>query len=177
MSIGLAGRVKVSLVAARGRNHVIGVDGALPWRLSADLKRFKETTAGKPVLMGRATWESLPRKPLPGRANLVLTRRIDYAAPSAWCYSALETALAAARAMAAADGVQEVCVIGGEGLYRDTLDLADRLYLTDVDAAPDGDAVFPAVDEAAWRETARETRPADDKNDHDVVWRILDRAL
>jgi dihydrofolate reductase len=169
--------VKLSLIVARGRNGVIGREGALPWKLSSDMARFKAITMGKPVLMGRKTWDSLPGKfrPLPGRKNIVLTRDKDFRALGAWVFSDLAAALAAAKAMAAADGVDEVHVIGGARLYAETLKLADRLYLTEVAAAPDGDAHFPAVDEAAYREVSREAFAAGAKDDHAFSLRRLDR--
>ena len=105
---------KLTLVVAVAKNGVIGRDGALPWRLSSDMKRFKAATMGKPVLMGRKTWDSLPRKPLPGRQNLILTRDSDFKADGAWVYTDLAAMIAAARAMAEAAGVDEACVIGGE---------------------------------------------------------------
>lgn len=166
---------KLSLIVARARNGVIGRDGGLPWRLSSDLKRFKSITMGKPMLMGRKTWDSLPNKPLPGRKNIVLTRDQNFRAPGAWVFSDLAAALAAARAIAAADGADEVNVIGGAALYAETLPLADRLYLTEVDCAPEGDAHFPAFAEAAFREAAREDFPAGPKDDHAFAVRTLER--
>lgn len=165
----------LSLIVARARNGVIGRDGGLPWRLSSDLKRFKAITMGKPMLMGRKTWDSLPNRPLPGRKNIVLTRDATFRAAGAWVFSDLAAALAAARAMAAADGVDEVSVIGGAALYAETLPLADRLYLTEVECAPEGDAHFPAFEEAAFRETASEQVAAGPKDDHAFTIRTLDR--
>jgi dihydrofolate reductase len=161
----------LSLVVARGRNNVIGAEGAIPWRLSSDMRRFKAVTMGKPVLMGRKTWESFPQKPLPGRPNLVLTRDSNFRAEGAWTFSSLDAALAAARAM---DG-DEVCVIGGGALYGETLAIANRIYLTEVDAAPAGDAFFPPFDESAFRETGREAFVAGRRDDHAFVIRTLER--
>ncbi|HRP12618.1 MAG TPA: dihydrofolate reductase, partial [Terricaulis sp.] len=104
---------KLTLVLAIAKNGVIGRDGALPWRLSSDLKRFKAATLGKPVLMGRKTWDSLPKRPLPGRENLVLTRDANFQAEGAWVFTALAAMCAAARAMAQRSGAGEICVIGG----------------------------------------------------------------
>lgn len=168
-------RVQLALVAAMGRNRVIGRDGALPWRLASDLKRFKAATLGKPILMGRATWESLGR-PLPGRANLILTRNPRLLAPDCWVYSELEAALAAGRALAAATGADELCVIGGETLYAQTIAQADRLYISEVDASPDGDAHFPDFDAADFRETSREALVPGPRDDHGFVWRVLERV-
>ena len=140
-------QVKLSLIVARARNGVIGRDGGLPWRLSDDLALFKQATAGKPIIMGRATWESLPRKPLPGRQNIVLTRDWAYAALGARVYSSLTASIAAARAIAAKDGQDEVFIIGGESVYAKALPMADLLYITEVDAEIEGDARFPDFDE------------------------------
>lgn len=162
---------KFTLVVARGRNGVIGADGAIPWRLSSDMAGFKAYTMGKPVLMGRKTWESFPRRPLPGRPNLVLTRDGAYRAPGAWLYADLDVMRAAADAMHAA----EACVIGGAQIYDLCLPFADRIRLTEVDLAPAGDARF-AFDEAAWRETAREAHSAGPKDDAAFVVRMLERV-
>ena len=165
---------KLTLVLAIARNGVIGRDGGLPWRLSSDMKRFKAATMGKPVLMGRKTWESLPKKPLVGRPNLVLTRDADFKAGGAWVYTDLDAMLAAGRAMAEAAGASEACVIGGAQLYAATLPQADRIVLTEVNLAPEGDARL-ALDLAGWREVSREHVARGDKDDADFVVRVLER--
>jgi len=165
---------KLTLVVAIAKNGVIGRDGDLPWRLSSDLKRFKAATMGKPVLMGRKTWESLPRKPLPGRPNLILTRDANFVAPDAWVYTDLAAMLAAGRAMAAAAGVEEACIIGGAQLYEATLPLADRIILTEVNLEPAGDARL-ALDLASWREVSCEHVERGEKDDADFVVRVLER--
>jgi dihydrofolate reductase len=165
---------KLTLVVAVARNGVIGRDGDLPWRLSSDLKRFKAATMGKPVLMGRKTWESLPRKPLPGRPNLILTRDANFVASDAWVYTDLAAMLAAGRTMAAAAGVEEACVIGGAQLYEATLPLADRIILTEVNLEPAGDARL-VLDLASWREVSREHVERGEKDDADFVVRVLER--
>lgn len=167
---------RLTLVVARARNGVIGKDGALPWRMSSDLKHFKATTLGKPVLMGRRTWESLGR-PLPGRANIVVTRTARVATPGAWTFSDLAAACAAGRAMAEAAGVDDVCVIGGGALYAETLPCADRIVLTEVDLEPDGDVVLPPIDERLFVETARTVLPRGPKDDASAVVRVLDRRI
>jgi dihydrofolate reductase len=167
--------IALTLVVAVARNGVIGRDGCLPWRLSSDLKRFKAVTWGKPTLMGRKTWDSLPKKPLPGRQNLVLSRQVNKAAPGAWLYSSLDLALAAARAMAAASGVDEICVIGGAKLYEETAPFADRIVLTEVDLAPDGDAHFAPLG-PEWREVSREEVEAGPNDDANFRVRVLERA-
>ncbi len=168
-------RPRLSLVAARARNGVIGREGDLPWRLRGDLQRFKTVTMGKPCLMGRATWESLPLKPLPGRLNLVLTRDESFEARGAVVCTSLPEALEMAREQAREDGVDEICVIGGAQLYETVLDRADRLYLTEVEAEPEGDTLFPPFDEAAFVEVSSEAHDAGDKDDHPYVFRTLDR--
>jgi len=166
---------KLTLVVAVAKNGVIGREGALPWRLSSDMKRFKAATMGKPVLMGRKTWDSLPRKPLPGRQNLVLTRDANFKADGAWVFTDHAAMLAAARAMAEAAGVDETCVIGGAQLYNAVLPEAGRIVLTEVNLTPDGDAHLD-LDLSHWREVSREDVAAGPNDDADFVVRILERA-
>ena len=169
----------VALVVARGRNGVIGRDGDLPWRLRSDLQRFKAVTMGKPCLMGRKTWESLPLKPLPGRLNIVLTRdqsfEADGMARGALVCAGLDEAIEIARETAQDDGVDEICVIGGTAVFEAALPRARRLYITEVEASPEGDAVFPAFDPAAWIEVSSERHAAGDKDDHAFTFRVLER--
>jgi len=165
----------LAIVVARARNGVIGREGDLPWRLRSDLQRFKAVTLGKPCIMGRRTWESLPLKPLPGRLNLVLSRDESFLAKGALVCTTLDEAVEIARETAEEDGVDEICVIGGTVLFDMALPRAKRLYLTEVDAAPEGDAVFPAFDEAAWTEVSSEAFPAGEKDDHAFVFRVLER--
>lgn len=145
----------VSLIAAMDRRRLIGRDNALPWRLPEDLRHFKATTLGKPVIMGRKTWESLGR-PLPERRNIVVSRNAGYAAAGA------ELAASLPAALALAGDVDEAFVIGGAELYRQALPLAQRLYLTEIDAEFAGDAWFPEFAAAEWREAAREARVSAD---------------
>jgi dihydrofolate reductase len=165
---------KLTLVVAVAKNGVIGRDGALPWRLSSDMKLFKAATMGKPVLMGRKTWDSIPRKPLPGRQNLILTRDANFEADGAWVYTDLNAMLAAARAMAEAAGVDEACVIGGAQLYNAVLPQADRIVLTEVNLTPEGDAHLD-LDLSAWREVSREHVERGEKDDADFTVRVLER--
>jgi dihydrofolate reductase len=164
---------------ARARNGVIGKDGALPWRLKSDLALFKATTLGKPVIMGRKTWESLPRRPLPGRMNLVVTRDGSYPekaiAKGAVVCERFDEAVQIAREQAEEDGVGEVCVIGGAELFAIALPKARRLYLTEVQAEVAGDVALPAFDETAWREVRREAHKAGPEDDYDFVFRVLER--
>lgn len=169
----------IALVVARARNGVIGRDGDLPWKLRSDLQRFKAVTMGKPCLMGRATWESLPLRPLPGRLNLVLSRDLSYEergkAKGAVVCASLGDAVDIARETAEEDGVDEICVIGGTALFEATLPRARRLYITEVEAEPEGDALFPAFDEVDWIEVSREAHEPGEKDDHAFVFRVLER--
>ena len=165
----------LSIVVARAANGVIGRDGDLPWRLKSDLALFKANTLGKPIIMGRKTWDSLPRKPLPGRMNLVLTRDGSFESEKAVVCESFMEAVQMAREQAQDDGVDEVCVIGGRALFEMALPKAKRLYITEVDATVEGDVTFPAFDEAAWVEVRRETYPAGDGDDHAFIFRVLER--
>lgn len=165
----------IALVAARARNGVIGRGGALPWRLRSDLALFKATTLGKPVIMGRKTWDSLPKKPLPGRLNIVLTRDLSFEPKGAVAVQSFAEAVSMAREQAEEDGASEVCVIGGAELYAIALPRAARLYLTEVDLDIEGDARFPAFDEAAWREVRAEDHAAGEGDDHPFRFRVLER--
>ena len=147
----------VSLIAAVAANGVIGRDGDLPWRLSDDLRHFKAMTLGKPVIMGRKTWQSIGR-PLPGRRNIVVSRDAAFTAQGVEIVASIDAALAAIA------GAEEAMVIGGGAIYAQALARADRLYITDVHAEIEGDVHFPPFDRAAWRETARADRPASDGN-------------
>lgn len=160
---------------AVARNGVIGRDGGLPWRLKSDLQLFKRLTLGKPVIMGRKTWDSLPFKPLPGRLNIVLSRDGSFEPAKAVVCETFPEAVAMAREQAEEDGAEEVCVIGGAALFGLALPKARRLYITEVDAEPDGDVRFPAFDPAAWTEVAREAFPAGAEDDHAFVFRTLER--
>ncbi|WP_346837763.1 dihydrofolate reductase [Microbulbifer sp. SAOS-129_SWC] len=164
----------IALIAAVARNGAIGRDNGLPWRISGDLKFFKRTTLGKPVLMGRHTFESIGR-PLPGRENIVITRNPHWRADGVTCASSLEAAVEMARRSAAGTGITEIMVIGGGQIYRQALPLAARLYLTEVDAEVEGDAFFPALDEN-WSETSRECYPASDRDEYNYCIVQYDRS-
>ncbi len=167
--------IPIALVVARAKNGVIGRDGTLPWRLRSDMQLFKATTLGKPILMGRKTWDSLPRKPLPGRLNLVLSRDPTFEAAGAVISENLTEALDIAREQAEEDGASEVCVIGGVALFELSLSKAKRIYLTEVDAEPEGDAHLPAFDETQWSEVSRQSYAAGEGDDHAFVFRVLER--
>jgi len=161
---------------ARGRNGVIGTGGDLPWRLKSDMALFKALTLGKPVIMGRKTWDSLPLKPLPKRTNIILSRDGSFEPKKAIVCEDFGEAVQIAREQAEEDGVEEFCVIGGAALFALALPKARRIYLTEVDAAPDGDVFLPTIDETHWREVRREAHPAGEGDDHAFVFRVLERA-
>ncbi len=163
----------ISLIVAVARNGVIGRDGRMPWHLPADLKQFKRTTMGKPVLMGRKTHQSIGR-PLPGRTNIVISRDPDFAAEGCTVVSTIPDALEAARAVAGDEG--EVMVIGGGAIYAALLPRADRIYLTRIATDAQGDTRFPDLDPDQWREVRREERPADERNPHDAEFLVLERV-
>jgi len=162
---------------ARARNGVIGRGDTLPWRLATDLRRFRTLTLGKPVLMGRKTWLSLPlrSRPLPGRLNVVLTRDPAFEAEGAVVCHDFTEALEIAREQAAEDGKEEVCVIGGADLFALALPKARRIYLTEVGGEPEGDILMPAIDETGWREVRREAAPAGPEDEFPTVFRVLER--
>jgi len=142
----------VSFVLARADNGVIGVDNAIPWRIPEDMKRFKAITMGKPIVMGRKTWDSFPKRPLPGRTNIVITRDANWQAEGAVVVHSLEEALKKAEH----EKPDEIAVIGGGEIYRLALPHAGRIHLTEVHTDVAGDATLPAFDTALWRETTRE---------------------
>jgi dihydrofolate reductase len=142
----------ITLIVAVAQNGVIGAKGGLPWHIPEDLKRFKALTLGKPILMGRKTWDSLPRKPLPGRTNIVMTRDSGFHAEGAVVAPSIEDALVAAQR----EQPQEIMVIGGAAIFAATLARASRIHWTKVMARPQGDAVMPPLDSKEWRETARQ---------------------
>ncbi|MEW6091941.1 MAG: dihydrofolate reductase [Pseudomonadota bacterium] len=167
--------VHISFVVAIADNGVIGRDNGLPWKLSGDMAHFKRVTMGKPVIMGRKTWESLPRKPLPGRPNIVVTRDPSYRAEGAEVVTGTDAALKRGLALASGLGVDEVAVIGGAQLYADMFDHATRLYITEVHAEPQGDVSFPAFDASHWREISRERHEAGEKDSAPYSFVLLER--
>jgi dihydrofolate reductase len=162
--------MEIVFVVAIAENGVIGAGNAMPWRLKSDLARFKALTIGKPVIMGRKTFESLPRRPLPGRTNIVITRDAAYRAAGAVVTTSAGDADAVARGDALRRSVTEVAVIGGAEIFRQWLDRADRLEITEVHARPDGDTHFD-IDKAEWDEVTRIRHPAgpDDSADFSYV--------
>ncbi|WP_339425974.1 dihydrofolate reductase [Pseudomonas proteolytica] len=150
----------LSLIAALGENRVIGVDNSMPWHLPGDFKYFKATTLGKPIIMGRKTWDSLGR-PLPGRLNIVVSRQTDLKLEGAQVFPSLDAAVARAEAWALEQGVDELMLIGGAQLYAQGLEQADRLYLTRVALSPQGDAWFPEFDLNRWTLVSNVQNPAE----------------
>ncbi len=159
----------ISVIVAAAANDVIGEGSRLPWRLPADLRHFKKTTMGKPVLMGRTTYESIGR-PLPGRFNIVLTTDRGFAASGCTVVHSIEEALQAAA------GHEELMVIGGASIYRQFLPMADRLYLTRVHHEFAGDTRFPEMDHTRWRELSREDHGADERNPYPYSFLVYERA-
>jgi dihydrofolate reductase len=171
----LKSSIKLSLIAARSRNGAIGKDGNLPWRLAEDLAFFKSATLGHPIIMGRKTWESLPRRPLPGRENIILSRDWSYQAKGARVYTAMRPAIEAGKALARAESKREVFVVGGEAIYAATLPHADMIYITEVDTVIEGDAFFPQFDESKFEEVTSRSVAADEHNEHAFQLRVLKR--
>ncbi|MDJ0711905.1 MAG: type 3 dihydrofolate reductase [Woeseiaceae bacterium] len=159
----------ITLIVAASANHVIGAQGDLPWRLSDDLKRFKAITMGKPIVMGRKTWESIGR-PLPGRQNIVITRQSGFVAEGCDAVGSV------AEALAAAGDAAEIMVIGGSQIYELFLPEAHRIYLTRVHAEVKGDAFFPELNEAQWRLVEEEHRKADERNEHAFSFQHYERV-
>ncbi|MDK4688102.1 dihydrofolate reductase [Kingella negevensis] len=142
---------KITLIAALAKNHVIGSNNTMPWHIPEDFAFFKQYTTGKPVIMGRKTWDSLPRKPLPNRRNIIITRQTDFAAEGAEVFTDIQAALNACA------NETEVMIMGGEQIYRQTLPFATDLRLTEVQLQPEGDAFFPEFLREEWREITRES--------------------
>lgn len=161
----------VTIVVGVAENGVIGRDGGLPWRLSTDLKRFKQTTMGKPILMGRKTWESLPKKPLPGRQNIVITRDAKYAAEGADVVHSLEEAIALAKR----SGAEGASIIGGGQIFVDALPFTNRLDVTHVLASIDGDTFFPNIDPDVWKVVSSQDYPAGENDSHATRHVIYER--
>ena len=168
--------LNIVFVAAVARNRVIGRAGALPWRLSGDLRRFRNRTMGRPLLMGRKTWQSIGR-PLPGRETIVMTRDDTFAAPAGvHRVHSLAGALKCMDERARAMNVHETMVVGGADVYTALLPFATEMHLTEVDLAPQGDAHFPLLDESDWTEISRDEYPASETDDAACAVRVLRRA-
>lgn len=168
-------RPRIAFVVAVSKNGVIGRGGKLPWRLSSDLRFFKAITMGKPLVMGRKTWESLPKRPLPGRDNIVISRRRGFVAQGATVVADIEAALTKAEMFAKRARSDEIAVIGGGEIFAALLPRADRIYLTEVDLEVEGDVFFPKLDPAHWKEVGRERFAPGEKDEAAFVIRTLDR--
>lgn len=167
--------LRIALVVAVADNGVIGYKDGLPWHISSDLKHFRRLTMGKPLVMGRRTFESIGG-PLDGRDMIVVTRNRHYRASGTHVVETLELGLDLGRRLAGERGVEEVMVIGGGEIYRAALPLADRIYLSEIHACPEGDTVFPQLDLEIWRETSRETYRAGPKDSADFSFVVLERS-
>lgn len=164
----------ISFVVAVSENGVIGRDNDMPWRLSTDLKRFKSLTMGKPIVMGRKTWETLGR-PLPGRSNIVVTRKSDYQAEGALVVPSIEAALDEGRRQGAALGANEICIIGGAQIYRQSFDQANILHVTHVLASIEGDAHFGPIDPEQWQVVSQEEVATGEKDNYPTRYVIYQR--
>ena len=164
----------ISLIWAMADNRVIGIENRLPWKLPADMQWFRKNTMGKPIIMGRLTFESFGAKPLPGRRNIIISRDTDYSAGEnsgeIEVYNSIEAALDAVK------GVEEVMIIGGMSLYTQALPMADRLYMTLIHAELEGDAWFPEFDAGQWSQAERLNHAADDKNNYPYSFVVLNRT-
>jgi len=166
--------IPLSIVVAAADNNVIGADGDMPWRLSSDLKRFRKLTMGKPMIMGRKTFESIG-KPLPGRISVVVTRDKEWQADGAVVVNDIERAVELARELAAGQGADEIVIVGGGEIYRQLIDRCETLYVTRVRSEPVGDTRFPAIDSAFWSLDHEEEFPASDVDSAATTYRIYRR--
>lgn len=172
----------LSMIVATADNNIIGKDNDMPWHLPADLAYFKKVTLGKPIIMGRKTYESIGR-PLPGRRNIVISRDENYVPKVNGTAAGIDIVTSVDQALALVDGsdgsdaVEEIMVIGGGAIYKHCLPNADRLYVTHIKATIDGDTQFPAYDDGSWKKTASELRPCDDKNAFELDFCIYQREI
>lgn len=168
--------MKCALIVAMSQNRTIGIDNKLPWYLPGDLKYFKQVTMGKPIIMGRKTFDSIG-KPLPGRPNIVVTRQSDYQAPEGVIVvNSVPAALDKAEDLCFINDQDEVMVIGGAEIYTQAMNHCARLYITHVHSQVEGDAHFPEVEWADWQEVAREDHAAEEPNPHDYSFVVYDRV-
>jgi len=166
--------MKISLIAAMAQDRVIGINNSLPWKLPADMQWFRKHTLGKPIIMGRKTFESFGGRTLPDRTNIIITRDVNYHVDAdVVIVHDIETALQAAAD--SASKVEEAMIIGGASFYEQMLDRADRFYITQVHGKFEGDAWFPDYEQLGWNEMSRDERPADEKNAYDCSFIILEK--
>jgi dihydrofolate reductase len=165
------------MVAVTGQRGELGFENRLLFRLKADMANFRKITAKTPLVMGRKTWDSFPKRPLPGRPNIIATRNLEFKAPGAFVFSSLPPALAAARAMAAQAGVPEVAIIGGAEIYTAGLGLATHMTLTEVDAEREADVFFPEFDRKVWREVSARSFEQDADNEAAFTIREFEKRV
>ncbi len=168
--------IHISMIVAAAENGVIGRDGQLPWRQPTDLKTFRRLTMGRPIIMGRKTFQSIG-KPLDGRTNIVVTRDAGFRAEGVQCVSSLEAAIAMARPLVATSDAPEIMIIGGAELYRGAMPLATRIYMTRIHAKPVGDATFETPAAAAWRQVSATPLSRGGNDDHDATLTIWERVV
>ncbi|MAY41800.1 MULTISPECIES: dihydrofolate reductase [unclassified Neptuniibacter] len=166
--------MKLAIIVAQDKNRAIGIENKLPWHLPEDLRYFKRVTMGKPIIMGRNTFDSIGR-PLPGRVNIVVSRQEGYSPEGVKVVNSLEAATELAESICLIDGVDEAMIIGGAQIYSQAIGVADRLYLTEVDAEINGDAWFPEFDRSAWNEIGRENFLAEGPNPYNYSFIVLDK--
>ncbi|TWX68493.1 type 3 dihydrofolate reductase [Colwellia demingiae] len=165
----------LSMIVATADNNIIGKNNDMPWHLPADLAYFKKVTLGKPIIMGRKTFESIGR-PLPGRRNIVISRDENYQAKGVDSVTSVEQALALVDGSDGSEGADEIMVIGGGAIYEHCLPKADRLYITHIKAAIDGDTQFPNYDDGSWNKIASDVRDSDEKNAHQLDFCVYERT-
>jgi dihydrofolate reductase len=167
--------IKTVIIVAVSKNGIIGRDGDMPWKLSTDLKRFKALSMGKPLVMGRKTFESVGSKPLPGRPHIIISRSQRFDMPGVETAESLEKALDRGRAIAEETGVDEVCVVGGGEIYRQALDRADILHVTHVETAVEGDTAFPPIDPLMFELVEETAVPAGEKDNYPTRYAVYRR--
>ena len=170
----MSGMLPIALVVAVAKNGIIGRDGDMPWKLSTDLKRFKRDTMGKPIIMGRRTYEAIG-KALPGRLNIVISRS-NFEAEGTVHAPDIKTALALANVWAKSHDSSEICIVGGGQIYRETISIADRLYVTHIMAEPEGDTRFPEINEAEWKPVLREEVPKGENDTAETLYVVYERV-
>ena len=166
----------LSMIVATAENNIIGKDNDMPWHLPADLAYFKKVTLGKPIIMGRKTYESIGR-PLPGRRNIVISRNEDFKAEGIDSVTSIEQALALVDGSNGSEAVEEIMVIGGGAIYKHCLSAANRLYITHIKANIDGDTTFPDYDDGRWEKITSKVRPSDEKNPYSLDFCIYERVV
>jgi Dihydrofolate reductase len=169
------GGIRIVIAVAAARNGAIGRGGDLPWKLSTDLKRFKQVTLGKPMVMGRKTFESIGSRPLPGRPHVIVSSNPDFDPEGVDVAPTLSAAIERAKSLASEIGVEEIIIAGGGEIYRQALPLADVLHVTHVEAEIDGDTYFPPIDPAVFEKISEESVPAGEKDSHATRYAVYRR--